>query len=69
MKKEDIMIRFGRKVKYYRIKKGYTQDELATITHVHQHYISDVERGKRNVTLKAIEKLAQALHVNEEDLF
>lgn len=69
MKKEDIETRFGKQVKYYRNKRGMTQSELADACGKHQHYISDVECGKRNVTLKAIEKIADALRVDERELF
>lgn len=46
-----IEARFGRNVRSLRKQRHLTQEELAALCHVHQHYISDIERGVRNVSL------------------
>lgn len=61
MPKFDILKKFGLNVKFARMKQGITQAELAEILEVHEKYISRIETGKQNVTLKSIEKLAEAL--------
>ncbi|MCP1322063.1 helix-turn-helix domain-containing protein [Bacillus cereus] len=56
-------------IKYYRNKKGISQEKLAEITGLHRTYISEVERGNRNVSLININKIATALDINVSDLF
>ncbi|MFW6026262.1 MAG: helix-turn-helix domain-containing protein [Candidatus Woesearchaeota archaeon] len=60
---------FGRNVKKYRLKKNLSQEELAELSDMHRTYISDIERGKRSISLKNIEKIANALNVKEYKLF
>jgi CheY-like chemotaxis protein len=43
---------------------GISQEKLAERANLHRTYISDVERGARNVSLASIEKLARALEVS-----
>ena len=45
------------------------QEELARRAGFHRSYISDIERGARNVSIKSIEKLADALGVSMFTLF
>ena len=49
--------------------KEISQEELAWRCQLSKNYVSDVERGRRNVSLKAIEKFAKGLDVKLEDLF
>ncbi len=65
----SIEFRFGKRIHELRIKRRLPQEVLATRTQVHRNYISDIERGKRNVTLKVIERLAGALEVEIAELF
>ena len=59
---------FGQKVKERRKELGLTQEELAKASRLHRTYIAGIEAGKRNISLKSLEKLAKALKVNPEDL-
>lgn len=68
MKEKDITVRFGKRVKELRLGNSLSQGKLAKILDVHPTYISGIERGKRNLSLKNIEKLAHALNVTIEDL-
>lgn len=65
---EDISIRFGRRVRELRLLNKLSQGKLAKIFDVHPTYISGIERGKRNMSLRNIEKLADALGVNIQEL-
>ena len=69
MEKIAIEKRLGGSVKNWRNRLGILQDELARRTGLQRSYISDVERGSRNVSLKSIEKLADALGVSVSTLF
>lgn len=60
---------FGDSVRGWRNHLGISQEELAERANLHRTYISDVERGARNVSLESIEKLAHALDVSVSTLF
>ena len=64
----EVNVEIGQRIKQLRVMKGLTQEELAALCHVHQHYISDIERGVRNVSLRVVEAIARALGVHEKDL-
>jgi transcriptional regulator with XRE-family HTH domain len=64
----DIRERFGLAVKAGREALGLTQEELADRAGIHRTYLSDVERGSRNVSLLNIERLASALDLEASDL-
>lgn len=65
----DICNKFGLNVKTYRNSVGYSQEKLAELTGLHRTYISDVERGKRSISLGNIEKIANALEIEVFKLF
>lgn len=60
---------FGRAVRRRREALGISQEELADRAGLHRTYIGDVERGKRNIALVNIVKLAKALGVRPGALF
>ncbi len=61
--------RLGISVKNWRNRLGLSQVDLSQRSGFHRSYISDVERGSRNVSLKSIEKLAEALGISVLTLF
>jgi transcriptional regulator with XRE-family HTH domain len=65
----DIRERFGYAVKLRREGLGMTQEDLAEKARIHRTYLSDVERGTRNLSLINIERLAAALSVRISELF
>jgi transcriptional regulator with XRE-family HTH domain len=60
---------FGNNLRKIRLGKGITQEKLAALAKLHRTYISDVERGSRNVSLNNIEKLSKALKVDLREMF
>ncbi|HEX5221986.1 MAG TPA: helix-turn-helix domain-containing protein [Verrucomicrobiae bacterium] len=60
---------FATSVKRWRNHRGLTQEELAERADLHRTYISDVERGARNLSLESIDKLARALEISLPMLF
>jgi transcriptional regulator with XRE-family HTH domain len=56
-------MRFGSSIRAARTSQGLSQETLAERSSLHRTYISDVERGARNVTLYSIVRLASALEV------
>jgi transcriptional regulator with XRE-family HTH domain len=65
----DVRERFGFAVRERREELGLTQEDLAEKAAIHRTYLSDIERGTRNVSLINIELLARALGVSLSDLF
>lgn len=59
---------FGAKVRALRDQLGFSQEKLAERSGLHRTYISDVERGARNISLNSINKLAAALQVSAATL-
>lgn len=64
----DIKKQLGQKIKELRLEADYSQEELAARAGLHRTYMSDVERGERNVSVENIEKIAKALGVKSSDL-
>ncbi|KKW09330.1 MAG: Transcriptional regulator, XRE family [Candidatus Kaiserbacteria bacterium GW2011_GWA2_49_19] len=56
-------------MKELRKRKNLSQERLARKSGLHRTYISDIERGARNVSLKNIEKIAKALNISIIELF
>lgn len=66
---ESFRKTFGARVKHFRRSCGLSQEELAERSRLHRNYISDVERGRRNLSLDALLKLANGLGINIRDMF
>lgn len=67
--KEEVLIKFGQKVRNERKRLGLSQEELAGRAGVHRTYIGMIERAEKNITLTNIKKIASALKLNLQDLF
>jgi transcriptional regulator with XRE-family HTH domain len=63
----DAQTRVARNIKRFRKERGLSQEGLAFECGLHRTYISGVERGIRNPTVKVLGKIAAALKV-EVDL-
>lgn len=66
---DKIEVRFGHRIKELRVKQRISQEELAFRCGLSKNYISDVERGTRNISLKSIEKISKGFSVNIKELF
>jgi transcriptional regulator with XRE-family HTH domain len=60
--------RFGEQLRKIRTSRGISQDDLALITDLSRSYVSKIDRGQGNVSLKTLYKLAEALEVEPSDL-
>jgi len=65
----SVTEKFGQRIRTLRKARGMTQEELAELSGLDRTYISGIERGLRNVALRNIEALAQALEVSISELF
>jgi transcriptional regulator with XRE-family HTH domain len=65
----DILRLFGQTVRKRRMELDLSQEALAERAGLHRTYLADIERGVRNVSLKNVEKLADALELSISELF
>jgi transcriptional regulator with XRE-family HTH domain len=63
-----ILQKFGLRIKELRSAKGISQESLAELAGLSRQYVSDVERGTRNISLINIEKIATALKITLPEL-
>jgi len=68
MTKKEELREFGKRLREFCLEKGYSEERLAEIASLHRNYIGMIERGKRNVTLLNIKKLARALGIEVGEL-
>jgi transcriptional regulator with XRE-family HTH domain len=61
-------VEFGSRIKRRRQRLGLTQEGLAERCGLHWTYVGQIERGKRNITLKNILRLAHGLEINPATL-
>ena len=65
----DVNKQLGKRIKYLRSLVKWSQEDLALEAGVNKNYLSDLERGERNPTVKVLEKIAKALDVDLSTLF
>lgn len=65
----DPRVRFGLKLIEIRKTRGWSQERLALESGLARSYLDEVERGKRNIALLNIFKLAETLEVEPSVLF
>lgn len=69
MKNIYNLILLGTAIKHYRLKLGISQEKLAFNTGLHRTYISDCERGQRNISFNNIVLISKALNIFPSELF
>jgi transcriptional regulator with XRE-family HTH domain len=65
----DIREVVGRRLRELRKLKGLSQEQMAELAGVNSKYYSEVERGKRNMTIKVIERIASNLGMSLGEVF
>lgn len=64
----DILEGFGKHVRERRVKMGLSQERFAGKCQLDRTYISGIERGKRNVSLRNIKVIADTLNTTISEL-
>ena len=64
----NVLERFGLHLRKVRTKVGISQEKLAELSGLHRTYVSSVERGKRNISLLNIDRMATAMNVSLREL-
>lgn len=63
-----LFLKFGKTIKEARIEKGLSQNELALRVGMKQPDISEIEEGRRNITLETLSLLCRALNIKSIEL-
>jgi len=64
----DVVQLLGVNVRHHRKLKGMSQERLALDAGMERSYVSDLERGMRNPSVRALGRLAEALGVEPKEL-
>ena len=64
----DLVETVAANLRRIREERGMTQDEIAASIGAHRSYVSSIELGLRNLTLRSVDKLAKQLEVPPCDL-
>ena len=66
---DDYTIAFGSHIRHLRHQRGLSQEEVAHSAGIHVTYLSGIERGRRNPSLRNIRRIAVALGIGVGELF
>ncbi len=64
-----IKEKVGQRIKELRKKQGLSQEEFAFKCELDRTYITSLERGKRNISLTNLEKIAKAFNMTLSEFF
>ncbi len=68
-KSTDILVRLGRRVRELRTAQDLSQEDFAAECGLDRTYISGIERGRRNVSLRNLEIIADTFGISLAELF
>ena len=66
---KEIRKGLGKRIRELRMSGGFTQEKLGEKAGLNYKFIGELERGKVNVSLDSLAKIAEALMVKVGDLF
>ena len=61
--------RLGERIRELRKERGLSQEGLANLTNIDRGYMGTIERGERNITLKKLFDICDALNVQPSEVF
>lgn len=61
---EDPVVAFARRLRRIRQERGLSQEQLAALAGLDRTYVSSCEAGRRNATIRTIDRLSAALSVD-----
>lgn len=64
-----ITEKVGARIKEIRAEQGISQEKLALKADIDRTYLAGVEQGKRNPSIKSLEKIIVALGITFHDFF
>ncbi len=67
--RDEFLFKIGQSVRYLRLKKEMSQEELAFNSGLSLNSISTLERGVNNIKIKNLKNISEALGVEIEEIF
>ena len=64
----DIRVRLGNRVRSLRRERDWTQVEMAEMLGVDRSYLSEIETGKKDPSLRVLKTIADGFHVTLSQL-
>lgn len=64
-----IRKKLGQRIKEKRLQLGLSQEKFALSINMDRTYFASVEKGKRNISILNIEKIAKGLNISFSELF
>lgn len=58
----------GEVIKFLRQNKKWSQEYFAGVIDIDRTYLQSIEKGKRNITLKTLKKISDALEIKMSDI-
>lgn len=65
----DVCLKVGLRIKELRLSSGLSQEKLALLINLDRSYISSVEQGKRNISIRNLEKIWNFFQISPKDFF
>jgi transcriptional regulator with XRE-family HTH domain len=65
----NIKEKTGKRIRHLRKERGLSQEALAYEAEVDRTYVTDVENGRRNVSVEILERLIKALGISVAEFF
>jgi DNA-binding XRE family transcriptional regulator len=64
----DIRVKLGKRVRQLRQERGWTQVELADLLGIDRSYLSEIETGKKDPSLRVLKTFADGFHLTLSEL-
>ncbi|MBO8430375.1 helix-turn-helix transcriptional regulator [Spirochaetes bacterium] len=65
---DELLFKLGQSIRYLRLKKGMSQEELGFKSELSTNSVSAIERGAYNFKIKTLYKIASALQADVMDI-
>ena len=66
---ENTTFKLGQKIRIEKLKRHLSQEKLVELLSLNRNFTGMIERGEKNVTVKSLESIANALETDIKDLF
>lgn len=66
---KEITKSFGERIKQLRLERNISQEYLANLANMDRTYITSVENGRRNISIRNIEKICNAFQISLYEFF
>lgn len=59
----------GKRIKYYRLQRGLSQEQLALMAGINPAFLGHLERGLKSPTMTTLDKIVEALEMRYNEFF